>query len=151
KRGKWERKEITKMTQEEREALRRGPVQHEIPLFLVPSVSWSYQIVGHYISPTLEQWELGFMQDRSIVQEILLWQWVALSFIAYHRHHGLPLRSEGEERALVNCLANGLSPPAGDPDNGFFAELCKVEKREAERMRTLVLLEGGLPWSPPEG
>jgi hypothetical protein len=98
--------------------LRLGPLRHEsIPNDFHRAVEWTYDIVGRYVQPTLEQWELGFMRDTHMGREIGIWILVAGAFQTYHERNGLPLRSEAEEVKLVSdILAVGSrNPPKGMP------------------------------------
>jgi len=62
--------------------LKDGPLQHQtIPERLSRAVAWTYEIVGHYIWPTLEQWETGFMRDLHMEREIVLWMMIAGAFL----------------------------------------------------------------------
>jgi hypothetical protein len=76
-----------------------------IPEFLLDMMRWSYSVVGRFSVPTLEQWELGFMRERDIDREVILWHRITFAFIDWHLQRKLPLRSDSEERMLVGVLA----------------------------------------------
>jgi hypothetical protein len=40
----------------------------------------TYQIVGHLVKPTYEQWELDFLRDQSPQQELFLWLVISDAF-----------------------------------------------------------------------
>lgn len=40
----------------------------------------TFQVVGHLVKPTYEQWELGFLRDQSPEQELFLWLVIADAF-----------------------------------------------------------------------
>jgi hypothetical protein len=95
----WERKKVPVSE------IKPGPIRHaELPDFLLGVIRWTYSIVGHYIQPTLEQWELGFMRDMNVTKEVIFWHRLAFAFIAYHRRRNLPLRSDAEEQKLVGSF-----------------------------------------------
>src|SRR5262249_50890446 len=79
-----------------------GRIQHpELPTLLLDIIRWTYKVVGHYVQPTLEQWELGFMKDMHVAREVSFWHRLAFAFLTYHRRRGLSLRGDDEERPLV--------------------------------------------------
>jgi len=146
--GRWERKLVSR---EGIAKLKAGPIQHQaIPDGLEPAVEWTYRIVGHYLYPTLEQWELGFLRELYIEKEILFWQWAAIAFIHYHKHHNLELRAAEQEKKLLGNFIT-MQPPDDDADKSYFRELCGEDGYKAEWERTLQLLRAGLAWSPPNG
>jgi len=132
---------------------RPGPVQHpELPRALLDQARWSYRVVGHYLLPTLEQWELGFMRDQNVVGEIGFWCRVTFAFIDYHRRRDLPVRSDAEERDLTTAFAALGSGAEGlQADDLDMIRACLEQPvgfaEEAERVRGIDLNE---PWEPPE-
>lgn len=102
---------------------KEGPLQHEtIPERLSKAVGWTYEIVGHYIWPTLEQWELGFMRDFHMEQEIAIWVVIAGAFLTYHRLRNLAVRSDEEEKDLVGGLLQASQIGGDDPDAAAIPE-----------------------------
>lgn len=86
-----------------------GRVRHpELPRLLLDMIRWNHRVVGRYLHPTLEQWELGFMRDEDVVAEVAHWNRVAFAFIDFHHRRNLPLRPDEEE---LPC--SGPSVPSG--------------------------------------
>jgi hypothetical protein len=133
-----------------------GRIQHpHLPDFFLDIMRWTYRVVGRYIQPTLEQWELGFMRDRNVQTELQFWHRAAFGFITYHQRRGLALRSDPEEQQLVGALVELASeaPRDGKSDEKTFIRQCFAApdgwQQEVDRVRALA----GLPdarWSPPE-
>lgn len=40
----------------------------------------TFQVVGHLVKPTYEQWELDFLRDQNPEQELFLWLVIAAAF-----------------------------------------------------------------------
>jgi hypothetical protein len=109
-----------------------GSIQHnDVDLLSRDMMKWSYDVVGRYLYPTLEQWELGFMRDMRTRMEVWFWHRIAAAFITYHRRLNLPLRSADEERKLI----------------GRFVELVSMDESQKTTVETN-LLES---WQSPEG
>ena len=150
---KWK---LEMVTPEQAKRLRGGPIRHpNLPGWLLAMMRWSYGVVGRYLYPTLEQWELGFMRDTNIVGEVILWHGIAFAFITYHRRRGLPLRSDAEERQPVAGLSAMLSQAElPDTEDTRLIRQCldSPDGWEAEEARTKQALEAGpcATWSPPE-
>ena len=52
------------LTPEQVGELKKGPVRHtSLPAELQEVVEWTFEVVGRYFHPTLEQWEVGFLRD----------------------------------------------------------------------------------------
>src|SRR5262249_1959648 len=99
KRSRWERK---LMSPEEMRKAQPGPIPPAtLSQFLLDLMRWTYKVVGRYLYPTLEQWELGFMRDRHVEDEVGFWYRAAFAFITYHKRRNVPLRSDDEEKSLV--------------------------------------------------
>lgn len=66
--------------------LKPGPLRHKKGLspVLERIARTIYGMVGHFIYPSFEQWELGFMRDMHPWKEVLIWETIA-------RAHGLYL------------------------------------------------------------
>jgi len=61
--------------------LRPGPIRHsQLPPELEDLARHSYQVVGHFLYPTFEQWEIGFLRDANPEREIVLWFVIAEVF-----------------------------------------------------------------------
>jgi hypothetical protein len=109
--GRWERKKVRAAE------LEPGPLQHKsIPEPLAGLVRGTFPLVGRYIQPTLEQWEVGFMRDVHIGREIRIWAVVAGAFLTFHRRRNLPLRADEEEKRLVGALLRAGETAEDDPE-----------------------------------
>jgi hypothetical protein len=144
------------------------------PAPLIAIMHWTFEVVGHYSCPTLEQWELGFMQDLNMTEELRWWHRLAFAFLTWHRKRNLPLRSDAEEKELVSKfnrlvhvhqaaevaklqaagkLKGGPAPrpdPWAETDEAKFLQECHADPDgwEEEAERTLGLLKEGT-WGPP--
>jgi hypothetical protein len=106
--------------------LKPGPIQHaNLPDFLLDLIRWTYKVVGHYIQPTLEQWELGFMRDLHVAGEVMFWFRVSHAFITYHRRKGMVVRSVDKERQFIGTfLSLGPDEVSGESDETKFIRKC---------------------------
>jgi hypothetical protein len=140
------------MTAEELRNIKPGPIQHrDVPPFLLDIMQWTYKIVGHYVQPTLEQWELGFMRDVHIEQEVAYWVRLAHAFISYHERRKLPLRSDDEELRLVGSF---MQRPVGtDHESALIRDCWKNPERWKEEAENVDKLAGdpNPHWTPLPG
>lgn len=128
-------------------SFRPGPIRHpELPQYLLAMIQWSYKIVGRYLWLTLEDWEVGFMQDVSVVKEVFRWHHISLAFIVYHKLKCLPLRSCEEETALIRSFL------AGSGKESELVRQCLREGwiEELERCKRIAKNPSKL-WTPPQG
>jgi hypothetical protein len=85
--------EITNLPSETREVplkdIKPGPIQHKKGLSpLLEKLSRdTFAKVGHFVYPTFEQWELGFMRDMHPWREILIWETIARTHDLYLAKH----------------------------------------------------------------
>ena len=57
-----------------REVVRNTPIRHEsLPPEDLAVCAYTYRKVGKFVTPTLEQWELGFMKDTNPMDELAFW------------------------------------------------------------------------------
>jgi hypothetical protein len=155
KKKSWKKKLLTAS---ELKDLRPGPIQHqELPRLLLDVIRWEYSVVGHYIHPTLEQWELSLMRERNIVGEVGFFHRLSFAFIDYHRRRGLPLRSKKEEKSLISSFIV-LGSNFGEIEDDDLTTLRQCWESPAgfhedvERVKRLAATSRDLsvPWSPPE-
>jgi hypothetical protein len=71
-------------------------------IYLPSIIRWTFAVAGHYIQPTLEQWELGSMRDVNVVSEVSYRQGVPFAFITYYQRRNLPFAA-GSGGAKVDC------------------------------------------------
>jgi hypothetical protein len=143
--------------------IRPGPIQHEhLPDLLQDISRWTFSVVGRYVVPTLEQWELGFMRDVHVEREVLNWHRLAFAFITYHRRKGLARRSDDEEKQLIGWLldaaADDRDEPAAQRLKSLGEEVALLREclnapdgweEEAARMESLAGVQNPR-WSPPD-
>jgi hypothetical protein len=69
--------------------LKQGPVRHKQGLspLLTALARDLFQRAGHYVYPTFEQWELGFMRDMHPWREILIWEAICRAYEAFLAKH----------------------------------------------------------------
>jgi hypothetical protein len=86
--------------------LRPGPIRHEaLPPELLDKIKALFDVIGSYISMTLEQFEIGFMRDMHPESEVALWCNITAAWLAYHdtflNDETLP---DDEEKKLLGAL-----------------------------------------------
>ena len=66
-----------------------GPLRHKQGLspLLTAIARELFQRVGHYVHPSFEQWELGFMRDKHPWWEVLRWEAICRAYEAYLAKH----------------------------------------------------------------
>jgi hypothetical protein len=143
--------------------LHPGPIEHEhLPDLLLDICRWTFDVVGRYVVPTLEQWELGFMRDVHAEREVFFWHRLAFAFITYHRRKGLRRRTDAEEKQLLGWL---FDAGAGELDD-MAAQRLKSLDEEAALLRECLRAPDGWEeetakmegvfkmqnprWSPPD-
>ena len=69
--------------------IKPGPLRHKKGLspLLEQIARTIYPKVGHFVYPSFEQWELGFMRDMHPWKEILIWEAIARTHDRYHAKH----------------------------------------------------------------
>jgi hypothetical protein len=77
-----------------------------LPADLLPRIEATYRQVGHYIEPSLEQWELGFMRDMNPEGEVNHWEVFARAFQTYKQKccKGKRIRRE-QARDIIRILS----------------------------------------------
>lgn len=86
--------------------LKPGPIRHEsLPPELLEHVHAIYDVVGPYVSDSLEQFEIGFMRDAHPESEVAVWCNITAAWIAYHEQYldneYLP---DEDEKKLIGAL-----------------------------------------------
>jgi hypothetical protein len=91
-----------------------SPIHHvHLPDELLKQIAAIYKSLGPYLGTTLEQFEIGFLQDMHPVREIALWIKIEAAWRSYHAKF-LPDRSPSkeEEKKLVSAfiaIATGIT------------------------------------------
>lgn len=83
-----------------------GPIQNQslCPELLNP-VKAVYRLIGRYFSQTLEEFEVGFLQDPHPAYEVEIWCRIATAWYDYHESFlNGELLSDNEERKLIAAL-----------------------------------------------
>jgi hypothetical protein len=96
--------------------IRPGNIKHEQ---LTPKweevARHTFQVVGHLVKPTYEQWELGFLRDQSPEQELFLWLVISDAFeVAVVEHPDM------DEKAIIGDL---ICISAGGPSRYGLEEI----------------------------
>ena len=86
--------------------LRPGPLRNEsLPPELLEHVQAVYDVIGVYVSNSLEQFEIGFMRDAHPESEVAVWCSITAAWIAYHEQHlGDELLPDEDEEKLIAAL-----------------------------------------------
>ena len=88
--------------------LRPGPIRQEsLSPELLERIQAVYDVVGPYLSTTLEQFEIGFMRDANPEDEVAIWFSITAAWIAYHKTYlGDELLSDEDEKKLLAVLVS---------------------------------------------
>ena len=97
-------------------SIRPGPIRNkELPAELLEQISAIYDVIGPYISTTLEQFEISFMRDANPEDEVAIWSCITGVWIKYHEKHLFDeMLPEDEEKKLISALI-GISTGVDDP------------------------------------
>ena len=96
--------------------IKQGPIRHEEGLtpLLEELARVLFQKVGHFVHPTFEQWELGFMRDLHPWREILIWENIARTFDLYVTEHPEAVSSKEIVGTLISISTGQLPQNATD-------------------------------------
>jgi len=69
--------------------IKPGPLRHKrgLSAILERIARGIYSKVGHFVYPTFEQWEIGFMRDMQPWKEVLVWETIARTSDLYLAKH----------------------------------------------------------------
>lgn len=88
--------------------LKPGPIRNEsLPPEMLETIRAVYEVIGSYISTTLEQFEIGFMRDMHPENEAAIWCSITAAWLAYHEKHlgGELLPNEDEKKLLGSLIS----------------------------------------------
>ncbi len=93
------------------EDIKQGPIRHKKGLtpLLEEFARILFSKVGHFVYPTFEQWELGFMRDMHPWREILIWENIARTFDLYITEHPEAANSEQVVGTIVSISTGQVS------------------------------------------
>jgi hypothetical protein len=102
------RKELRKVSHTD---IKQGPIRHQKGLtpLLEEFARVLFTKVGHFIHPTFEQWELGFMRDMHPWREILIWENIARTYDLYLAEHPETTNNEGVVSTIILISAGQVS------------------------------------------
>lgn len=86
--------------------LRPGPIRNEsLPPEMLEQIRAVYDVIGSYVSTSLEQFEIGFMRDANPADEVAIWCSITAAWIAYHEQYlGDDLLPDEDEKKLLAAL-----------------------------------------------
>lgn len=86
--------------------LRPGPIRNEtLPPEMLEQIRAVYDVIGNYVSNSLEQFEISFMRDTNPADEVAIWRSITAAWIAYHEQHlGDELLPDEDEKKLLAAL-----------------------------------------------
>ncbi len=106
------------------EDIKQGPIRHKKGLtpLLEELARVLFSKVGHFVYPTFEQWELGFMRDTHPWREILIWENIARTFDLYVAEHPEAANSEQVVGTIVSISMGQVSENETENEK----ELCNL-------------------------
>jgi hypothetical protein len=90
--------------------LKQGPIRHKQGLspLLTELARGLFQRAGHYVYPSFEQWELGFMRDLHPWREVLIWEAICRAYEAYLARHPEAENDQSIVPAMAAISAGGI-------------------------------------------
>lgn len=93
--------------------LRPGPIRNEsLSPELLEQIRAVYDVIGPYVSDSLEQFEIGFMRDANPESEVAIWCSITAAWLTYHEKHvgydTLPDEDEGKLIAALIAISTGV-------------------------------------------
>ena len=85
-----------------------GPIRNEsLSPELLELVKAVYEVIGPYLSTTLEQFEISFMRDSDPQSEVAAWCSIVAAWVDYHEKHldDELLPDEDEKKLLATLIA----------------------------------------------
>jgi hypothetical protein len=114
--------------------IKPGPIRHKQGLspLLERTARDLFSRVGHFVYPSFEQWELGFMRDMQPWREVLIWEVIARAFDLYSAKH--PDADGDRVVGVLSAISTGH----------VFENETEMDKE----LRELFLEAGKHRWSP---
>lgn len=92
----------------DRSKIQSGPIRQEsLPDDMLELIRSVYEVVGPYLSTTLEQFEINFLRDEDPASEVIVWCSITAAWSDYHEKHldGELLPDEDEKKLLAALIA----------------------------------------------
>ena len=72
---------------------------------MLETIQAVYEVIGPYVSTSLEQFEIAFMRDMHPEREVAIWCAITAAWLAYHEKHlGDELLPDEDEKNLLSAL-----------------------------------------------
>ncbi len=86
--------------------IQTGPIRNDsLPPELLGRIRAVHDVIGKYISNSLEQFEISFMRDANPEDEVVIWSSISAAWLDYHKKHlGDKLLPDKEEKNLLGAL-----------------------------------------------
>ena len=86
--------------------IRSGPIRNEsLPPEVLECIQAVHEVIGRYVSTSLEQFEIGFMRDANPADEAAVWCSITAAWLDYHDQYlDGELLSDEEEKKLIAAL-----------------------------------------------
>lgn len=86
--------------------IQAGPIRNEsLSPELLERIRAVHNVIGKYISNSLEQFEISFMRDSNPDDEVVIWCSITAAWLDYHEKYlSDELLSDQEEKKLIGAL-----------------------------------------------
>ncbi len=112
--------------------IKEGPIRHKEGLspLLEKLARAIFQKVGHFVHPSFEHWELGFMRDLHPWREILVWETIARTVDLYLSKHPDTVCSKEIVGTLASISTGHVPQNATDTENELRNLFIEAHKRQ---------------------
>ncbi len=86
--------------------IQSGPIRNDsLPPELLERIRAVHDVIGKYISDSLEQFEISFMRDANPNDEVVIWCSITAAWLDYHEKYlDDELLADQEEKKLIAAL-----------------------------------------------
>ena len=98
---------------------------------------WTYEHAGKYKTPTLEQWELGFMKDTNPDSELAAWVIISLALESWVNEKSKPVSDKRKKDYICTLSAVSLGCRLDDTATKEDHKVVNEAKKRFDRYKEM--------------